>query len=144
MTNKVKIVLLNLTAVFCTYAQVLWAAPNAVSAVDMSNSPIFYLHWYVMITLVFLNILFLIIKIRNQSATSKTILSTSLLSIFWLLMNYIEFSDRVASWSTFSSEEIWLTVLMSSFLTIGSCGIIFFLVSLKILKTTSSAVSISG
>jgi len=134
MTNNHKILLLNLSAVICTYVQVLWSAPDGVSAADMSNSPIFYLHWYVLICLIFLNILLLMLK--RKSTSGKIMLSTSLLIIFWLLMNYMEFNDRVASWSTFSVMGIWVHVLLNSVLTIGICGAAFFIVSRNILKRT--------
>jgi len=134
MTNNHKILLFNLSAIICTYAQVLWSAPDGVSAADMSNSPIFYLHWYVLICLIFLNIPLWMLKTKSTSA--KVILSTSLLVIFWLLMNYMEFNDRVASWSTFSVMGIWVHVLLNSVLTIGICGAAFFMAGRNILKRT--------
>lgn len=134
MTNNHKIFLFNLSAVVCTYIQVLWSAPDGVSAVDMSSSPIAYLHWYILLSLIFLNILLLVLK--RKSTSGKVMLSTSLLVIFWLLMNYMEFNDRVASWSTFSAMGIWMHVLQNSVLTIGICGAAFFLVNRNILKGT--------
>lgn len=134
MTSNHKILLFNLSAVICTYVQVLWSAPEGVSAADMSNSPIVYLHWYTLISLIFLNGLLLMLK--RKSILSKVILSTLLLVIFWLLMNYMEFNDRVASWSTFSVMGIWIHVLLNSILTIAVCGAAFFIINRNILQRT--------
>ncbi|NQX40516.1 hypothetical protein SAMN05421820_105409 [Pedobacter steynii] len=134
MTSNHKIVLFNLSAVICTYVQVLWSAPEGVSAADMSNSPIAYLHWYALISLIFLNCLLLMLK--RKSILSKVILSTLVLVIFWLLMNYMEFNDRVASWSTFSVMGIWIHVLLNSILTIAVCGAAFFIINRNILQRT--------
>jgi hypothetical protein len=63
-------------------------------------------------------------------------LSTLLLVIFWLLMNYMEFNDRIASWSTFSVMGIWIHVFLNTGLIIGICGAAFFLINRNILQRT--------
>lgn len=85
------------------------------------------------ISLIFLNLLLLVLK--RKSVSIKVSLSTLLLAIFWILINYMEFNDRVASWSTFSAMGIWMHVLSDSFLTIAVCGAAFFLFNRKILQS---------
>ncbi|MNR42595.1 hypothetical protein D3C85_1611280 [compost metagenome] len=95
----------------------------------MSSSPLLYLHWYVIFTLTVLNILFLILKKRHSSAKTTAITSTLWLIISWLLINYMEFNDRIAAWSTFSELELWYDVLRTSALTTGLCGFAFFCIA---------------
>lgn len=41
------------------------------------------------------------------------------LAVYWLLLDYYEFSVRVATWSTFSAPSLWLRVLKASVLPIS-------------------------
>lgn len=134
MRHIYKTLFLNLSAIGFGYIQALWASPEGPSSVDMSNSPFFYLHWYVIFTLIVLNILLLILKKRHSSAKITAMISTLGLIMSWLLINYMEFNDRIAAWSTFSELELWYYVLYASALTTGICGFAFFCIAYYLCK----------
>ncbi|TDQ08297.1 hypothetical protein ATK78_2806 [Pedobacter metabolipauper] len=44
---------------------------------------------------------------------------------YWILINYAEFKDRVAGWSTFSSAEVWYYVFVTTALSLVISLLIF-------------------
>lgn len=132
-----EIICINVAAVVCTYIQVMWAAPDGPSARDLSGSPISYLHWFCLPVLLFLNVLLLTLGKRGHTSFIQGVYSTSLLTACWLVMNYLEFADRLASWSTFSALEIWSSVFMTSVLTIGVCSTVFFFIHYRFIRIKS-------
>ena len=61
-------------------------------------------------------------------------ISTLGLIMSWLLINYMEFNDRISAWSTFSELELWYYVLYASALTTGICGFAFFCIAYYLCK----------
>lgn len=62
------------------------------------------------------------------------IVLTLIMMIYWLFINYWEFRNRVAGWSTFSDQEIWYYVFITTYLPLIVCVIIFCLFSHMICK----------
>lgn len=111
-------------AAVATAAQVLWASPDAPSAVDLSASPLPYLPWLSLFALLMTAAWLALLPRRLHPAMQLTIASLAL-AVYWLLLNYHEFSVRVAAWSTFSAPSLWLHVLKASALPISVCTAAF-------------------
>lgn len=107
-----KLVFVNLLVVFSTCLQVLWSTPDAISASNMSTSSLIYIEKIVCFGVIFTTILLIAfwrIKMADKNQI-RVICCTTV--IYWVFVNFIEFQDRVASWSTFSFLETWSYILV--------------------------------
>ncbi|SEQ98539.1 hypothetical protein [Pedobacter rhizosphaerae] len=102
-----KIIWINILVFIITIIEVSWFSPDGLSAVDLSSSVLDYVLWIGMFALVLINILLLIFNFFQARLLIKTSTMTLLMISYWLLINYSEFQERVAAWSTFSSREIF-------------------------------------
>ncbi|WP_219116649.1 hypothetical protein, partial [Janthinobacterium sp. UMAB-56] len=127
-----KPLLLFLLTLFLTVLQVQWAAP-ADGYVDEALSMLSpeVLGAYPGVLLLFLQAVF---ARRAMPAMRQAAISTGLLAIYWLLANYVTFDARVASWSTYSPQEIWAHVLPASVISIAVCGAAHFALSCFLLR----------
>lgn len=106
-----KILWLNLLVILTTCTQVIYSSPKALSAVDLSSSPIDYLHWLCLCPMVAITLLLIVLNWLKARSIIKIIAAVSLMAFYWLFVNHSEFKDRVAAWSTFSDRETWYYVL---------------------------------
>ena len=120
-----KLAIINLLIIVTTSVQVLWSAPDALSAADLSSSPIAYIEMiclYPMVLLTFFLQLFGRAKLR---IVTQVAVFWVLIVSYWIMINYSEFDDRVASWSTFSSTSIWFYVFIETGIPLLVCLSIF-------------------
>lgn len=131
-------VFMTLAIIVCTCTQTLWAAPDAISSADLSSSPLGYLHWICALPVFVCLILAPWLRKRKVALMQKSVILTLFMVGYWLCINYTEFIDREASWSTFSTTESWYVTLMISRLPIGICSVAFILSMYFILKKTEN------
>lgn len=129
-----KPLLIFLLTLFLTVLQVQWAAPAdgyADEALSVLSPEV--LGAYPGVLLLFLLAVF---ARRAMPVMRQAAICTALLAVYWLLANYVTFDARVASWSTYSSLEIWAHVLPASVVSVAACGAAFFCASWLILRET--------
>ncbi|WP_443945179.1 hypothetical protein ACJVDH_20020 [Pedobacter sp. AW1-32] len=130
--------LMAFTVALCTSIQILWAAPDAMSSADLSSSPLGYLHWLCILPIS------ITLALNNWFGKHQTTINwqltilTGFMVLYWLSVNYVEFVDREASWSTFSTTESWYATVMISRLPIGVCGVVFILSMYFLLEKAES------
>ncbi|MDH5824996.1 hypothetical protein QFW77_18675 [Luteimonas sp. RD2P54] len=120
-------------AALATAAQVLWAGPDAPSAADGSASPLPYLPWLCLVALLTTGA-WLALSARRLRPGVQIAAFVPALTGYWLLLDYHEFSVRVAAWSTFGAASLWLHVLRASALPIVVCAAVFALISWRALR----------
>lgn len=107
-----RIIYINLLIVLTTAIQILWFSPDGISSANMSTSPLSYIEVSCIIPAIILSILSYILR-SMQASDSKQLLILSIVLVgYWIFANYVEFEDRVASWSTFSTAETWYYTLI--------------------------------
>lgn len=118
--------LINFLVLLLSALQINWAVHEGLSGSDMGLSPWLHTEMLCLYPLIVTNMLLLIFKKRKSGyLTQATILSTTV-CIYWLLVNYLNFSVYVTSWSTFSVSETWMHVGLRSLLPVVSCGLLLF------------------
>ncbi|GEM_PF-654129 len=107
-----RIIYINLLIILTTAIQILWFSPDGISSSNMSTSPLSYIEVSCIIPAIILSAISLILQYM-QVPDSKQLLVLSIgIAGYWLFANYVEFEDRVASWSTFSTAETWYYTLI--------------------------------
>lgn len=102
-----RIIYFNLLIIVTTAIQILWFSPDGISSSDMSTSALSYIEVSCVIPAIILSVICLLLQ-SLQVPDSKQLLILSIVMVsYWILANYVEFEDRVASWSTFSTAETW-------------------------------------
>lgn len=132
-----KIIYINLLIVVTTCLQVIWASPNALSAVDLSTSPIDYIEWLCLFPMLVVSFLLFIFKQFKVGNKYQIIVISVLMTVYWLFINRSEFTDRVAGWSTFSAGEVWYYVLLTMSLPLLTCLVVFSVLMHFIFKQSS-------
>ena len=138
-----RIIYINLLIIVSTCLQVIWASPDALSSVDLSSSPIDYLEWLCFYPMIVISIMLLLFNRFNVSRTHLLIVVPLIMTIYWLFINYWEFRNRVAGWSTFSNQEIWYYVFLTTYLPLSVCVVIFCLCTHMINKQFDNKTSLS-
>lgn len=134
-----KLLLLNLAAVTTTFIEVLWAAPDGPSGVDMNRSPLSYIEYLCLYSVVIISSIFYFAENNKIKKRVQSFIYSSALTIYWYAVNYVEFETRVASWSTYSTVETWMHVMLISAVPI-SCCILLFLFSVYFIQTTKQTI----
>jgi len=119
-----KILYTSLLIIVVTYIEVLWYSPEGLSSVDLSRSPIDYLHWLCLFAVIVTGALLYVFRNKKTRPVYQAVLITLLMMAYWLMINYGEFEERVANWSTFSDAEVLYCVSMESVVPIGVCSVL--------------------
>lgn len=130
-----KLLLLNLAAVSTTFIEVLWAAPDNPSGVDMNQSPLSYIEYLCLYAVVIISSVFYFAENNKITKRRQSFIYAGALVIYWYAVNYVEFETRVASWSTYSTVETWMHVTLISTVPL-SCCILLFLISVYFIQHT--------
>ncbi|WP_219225659.1 hypothetical protein [Pedobacter antarcticus] len=134
-----KLLLLNLAAVSTTFIEVLWAAPDGPSGVDMNQSPLSYIEYLCLYSVVIISSVFYFAENNKITKRMESLIYSGALTIYWYAVNYVEFETRVASWSTYSTVETWMHVTLISTVPI-SCCIVLFLISVYFIQHTKQTI----
>jgi hypothetical protein len=121
-----KVLSINILVIIITIVQVIWFSPDGLSAVDLSSSVIDYVLWIGMFSLVLVNLLLFIFNFIHGRFLIKISAMTLLMICYWLIINYSEFQERVAAWSTFSSSEIFYYTIHYSIWPVSVSACILF------------------
>lgn len=108
-------------AAVATAVQVTWSAPVALSAAEWRTSPQVYVSLLSLLALV-LSLAVLALLPRRMGPTAQARWVVLSMVGYWLLLGYVDFVLRVASWSTFDTPSILLHVLPASALPVTVCA----------------------
>ncbi|WP_101926516.1 MULTISPECIES: hypothetical protein [Luteimonas] len=116
-----------------TVAQAVWASPVARSAAEWGATPLVYLSLLCLVALVSTRALLALLPRRLGPAAQAYAIVLWMLG-YWLLLAYVDFSVRVAAWSTYDTSSILLHVLRASALPIAVCAGALLLVLPRVLE----------
>ncbi|MDR6990693.1 uncharacterized membrane protein YhaH (DUF805 family) [Luteimonas sp. 3794] len=105
-----------------TAVQVTWAAPVLESAAGWNVSALVYVSVLCLVAGA-ATLAALALCPRRHGAAARTRWVVLTMVAYWVLANWIDFSVRVAAWSTFETSSIALHVLRASALPVAACAV---------------------